>query len=783
MYQSFVYIEARIQLPPVDSVFREDEKTHRISVDSDVLKKVLILSRALGCTVPDLSDIEHITGNIIKPETQKNFTGYSIKIAESGSMNILFHSRQKSVCIEEVRIEEDAGRLTHANGIARMDFSCAGYPSMRIKTAPSFELGEEVQIFLEELRRLSQYLHLTAEGAGDSAIRCNAYVALALYPGKPDYYVKLRNLNSFNFARKAVNEELTRQENMLSCGEEVLAQSRIWNEHKSCTEFYQERTDLPARFEKINPCQTFNIEKASQNIELEENVELPEARRQRLKKQYGVSRLRAEFLCDYKDRADFFENTVALGAKPLNAAHWMASELTRLLNKKGILISQSKMKPENFAFIIKKLDCGEMHSATAKTLLRATFETGTNPEKLIKTLNISEIGTERELLPYVKKVISENAELCKTLKSGEMPPLEFLTGLVMKETKGKAVPQIVKALIKQELNISVIYMITTGGAISAVRHADGTITSGDSSALKEIAGIVAPDIPVQIISAGQYLSEELEPANWAELISEVASRINAGTANGIVITHGTYTLSYTAALLFWLFSDAGVPVVLTASSSLPSESSEAADNLRLAIKTAVEQKNGVYVTFGGKILSPLNLHFDRPGSFCNWNLKEQLYTDTGPIAMQFSGIGELDKEVITRLLVEASGKMFMCRLYPGFRSDLYKSIIAYSKVHSIFLEMYGIGSGNMKNSDFSLKPLLLSGNSKGIRFYCTSQQKINLDFSQYVTALNVWREGAVPMGYLTTESAVALYFACAIAADNEVEFDELMETYASLYSN
>ena len=97
--------------------------------------------------------------------------------------------------------------------------------------------------------------------------------------------------------------------------------------------------------------------------------------------------------------------------------------------------------------------------------------------------------------------------------------------------------------------------------------------------------------------------------------------------------------------------------------------------------------------------------------------------------------------------------------------------------------MYGIGSGNMKNSDFSLKPLLLSGNSKGIRFYCTSQQKIHLDFSQYVTALNVWREGAVPMGYLTTESAVALYFACAIAADNEVEFDELMETYASLYSN
>lgn len=783
MYQSFVYIEARIQLPPVDCVFIEDKKTHRISVDSDVLRKVLLLSQALGCEILSISDIEHISGAVAVPESVRPFTGRSIKISSGGSIGILFHGRRKAVCIEEIRIEEDAGRLTHADGNARMDFSCAGYPSIRIKTAASFELGEEVQIFLEELRRLSQYLHITAERLGDSAIRCNAYVALASYPDKPDYYVKLRNLNSFNFARKAVNEELTRQENMLSCGETVQPQSRIWNEHKSCTEFYQARAEQPVHFERIHPCQTFNIEKAAQNIKREEKVELPEARRQRLKKQYGVSRLRAEFLCDYKDRADFFESVVALGAKPLNAAHWMASELTRLLNKKRILVSQSKMKPEFFAFIIKKLDSGEMHSATAKTLLRATFESGTNPEKLVKTLHISEIGTEKELLPFVRKVISENAELCKTLKNGEMPPLEFLTGLVMKETKGKAVPQIVKALIKQELDISVVYMITTGGAISAVRHADGTITSGDSSVLKEMVGKVAPHIPVQIISAGQYLSEELEPSNWAELISEVASRIHAGTANGIVITHGTYTLSYTAALLFWLFSDAGVPVVLTASSSLPSESSEAADNLQLAIKTAAEQKNGVYVAFGGKILSPLNLHFDRPGSFCNWNLKEQLFTDTGPIAAQFGGIGELDTEVVSRLLTEASGKMFLCRLYPGFRSDLYKSLISYSGVHSIFIEMYGIGSGNMKNSDFSLKPLLLSGSSKGIRFYCTSQQKINLDFSQYVTALNVWREGAVPMGYLTTESAVALYFACAVAADNENEFDELMETYSSLYSD
>ncbi|MCR5400233.1 MAG: asparaginase domain-containing protein [Treponema sp.] len=782
MYQSYVYIEARIQLPFSGELFPANPETGKISVNSEVLAKVLTLSKALSCRIPELSDIEHITSAPSIPENSRKFTGYSIKIAESGFMNLSFHSRQKTIKINAVRIEEDRGHLTHANGNNRMDYSSLGAPSIRIITEASFELGEEVQIFLEELRRLSQYLHLTEDSSADKYIRCNAYVSLVQYPEKSSYFIKLRNLNSFNFARKAVNAELTRLENMLSCGEKVTSESRLWNEHKGCTEFYQERENKAQRFEKLNPPQTFNISSAIKDLPAQTEVELPEARRIRFKKEYGVSRLRAEFLCDFKDRADFFEETVRLGAKPLNSAHWIASELTRLLNKKNIPVSESKITAENFAFIIKKLDSGEMHSAAAKTLMRASFESGSSPEKLIKSLNISEIGTEKELLPYVKKVISENPALCNTLKKGEMPPLEFLTGLVMKETRGKAVPQIVKQLIKQELNISVIYVITTGGAISAVRHMDGSISSGDSSIIKEMAKKIEADMPVQVISAGQYLSEELEPSNWALLIQEVQNRINAGTANGIVITHGTYTLSYTAALLFWLFSDSGVPIVLTASSSLPSDSYEAEENLDLALKTAAKEKNGVYVAFGGKILSPLNLHFDKPGSFLNWNLEKPIFTESGPIASQFAGIGELDKNVLSQLLVEASGQMFMFRLYPGLRSDLFKNLLLYTKVKAVFAELYGLGSGNMKNSDFSLKPLLLLGNKKGVKFYCTSQQKMSLDFSQYVTAHDVWREGAVPMGYLTTESAVSLYFACAIVSDSQAEFDELMENYASMYS-
>lgn len=783
MYQSFVYVETRIQLAAVESVFITDDSTKKISIEPSVLQSVYTLAKALGCRISIISDIEKINTPLPEIQNGKKINGYSIKIAEKGAMNLMFHSHRKTIKIEEVRIEEDLGRLTHANGKTRMDYSFAGNPSIRIKTAPSFELGEEVHIFLEELRRLTQYLNLENTKQKDSYIRCNAYVALSKYPQLPDYYVKLRNLNSFNFARKAVNHELTRQENMISAGEKIRSESRLWNEAKSCTEFYKERNSSKNRFEHLNPPQTINLESAEEKLSAEIKIELPEARRQRFKQQYGVSRIRSEFLCDTKEKADFFEAVAALGANPVNTAHWMASELARLLNKENITLSKSKITPAHFAWIIKKLDADEIHSFTAKKLLRSTFENGHSPDKLMRTLNITELANEKDLLPYVQKTLNENPEQCKILQNGQMQPLEFLTGLVMKETEGRAVPQVVKSLIKKELNISVIYMITTGGAISAVRNKDGAVSAGDSSILRNIAEQIAPDTPLQVTSAGQYLSEELEPSDWAELITEINSKINAGTASGIVVTHGTYTLSYTAALLYWLFSDSEVPIVITASSTLPLETTEAEINLRLALETASKEKSGVFVVYGGKILSPLNLHFERPGIFSNWNQTSQKFRESGPVATQFNGITDLDRDVVSRLLAEASRKMFMCRLHPGFRSDLYNNMLKYSSVHSIFIEMYGIGSGNMNDSDYSLKPMLLTGNRRGMKFYCTSQQKINLDFSQSITAHGVWREGAVPMGYLTTESAIALYFACSLCADNDAELDEMMENYAALYSN
>ena len=782
MYQSHVYLEVRILFSSNKNVFTSNEKNNSFSIDNNVLQRVHTLSSALNCKWREKTFFEKQTSTANFPQ-DLGISGISLLVAENGHFDIEFHSRKKAIHIEEIRIEEDAGRLTHSEGKTRMDYTNAGMPSIRIKTSHNIELGEEAFLFLEGIKRLLQYLKLTEDVSVDSAIRCNAYVSLAKYPDSPSYYIKLRNLNSFNFARKAINSELSRQEDILVSGGKVASESRLWNERQNITEPYKSRQNV-SKFEPL----IINNEKVyfSSNLKFE-NVhknELPEARAKRLAETYGFSKTRSSIICDEKQKADFFETCVSLGAKPTDTAHWMTSELQKL-QKKGDNILKN-ITPEFFAFIIKLFSEKKISSSIAKQLLQEVAETGKNPEILLKENNLELITKDEDLIPVIQSVIKSNPKEVEKLKNGDMAPLEFLTGLVMKKTNKKAEPVRVKHLLKKELNINLIYIFSLGGTISANTRNDGAVAAAntDEAVLKSILSDYSGSTRYQIVSLGHLLSEEIEPSDWAVLIAEISNKINTGTANGIIVTHGTDTLSYTAALLFWLFSDSDVPIVLTASSKTPDTSDEAKNNLMLAMETATKEKSGVYVSFGEKILSPLNLKFinTSPTGFVNWNMKSPIFTKSGSLAQHFSGITDLDPFVLKQVLKEAADSMIVCKVYPGLKMDLYTSLIKEG-ISNFILELYETGTGSMRRTDYSLKSLLIKGRKNDCRFFCTSQQESPINFSQYSTSRRVWREGAVPMGRLTTESAVALYFATSLVADSQEEFDTFMESYAELYQS
>ena len=122
--------------------------------------------------------------------------------------------------------------------------------------------------------------------------------------------------------------------------------------------------------------------------------------------------------------------------------------------------------------------------------------------------------------------------------------------------------------------------------------------------------------------------------------------------------------------------------------------------------------------------------------------------------------------------------MFLIKTYPGIRSE--RLISLQKDIRTFFLELYENGTANMKDSSYSLKEFLKRGKKQQCRFYCTSQQEEAIDFSNYASARDLWKEGAVPMGMLTTETAIALYYAASLVCDSQEELDRIMETAGNL---
>jgi aspartyl-tRNA(Asn)/glutamyl-tRNA(Gln) amidotransferase subunit B len=240
------------------------------------------------------------------------------------------------------------------------------------------------------------------------------------------------------------------------------------------------------------------------------------------------------------------------------------------------------------------------------------------------------------------------------------------------------------------------------------------------------------------------------------------------------VTHGTDTLSYTASLLFWLFPRPQVPIVLAASLQPASKpGSDAIPTLRKAIQVAAGNTPGVYVVFGGKVLSPLNLKFERMAAdgFRNWNMGKPCHGGN-PLFEDLPLAG--DREKLKARIESAINSTLILRVYPGMRGDHIIELMDRG-VKNFVLELYDTGTANLRDSPYSLRRVFLAAREKGVHVFCTSQQEGIVDFSRYVTSHELWREGAIPMGPLTTESAWTKLVVCSAFSDTEEEMLARME--------
>jgi aspartyl-tRNA(Asn)/glutamyl-tRNA(Gln) amidotransferase subunit B len=572
--------------------------------------------------------------------------------------------------------------------------------------------------------------------------------------------------------------EIGRQTEILERGGAVASETRLWNENRDVTESMRTKeSSSDYRYFPEPDLPPFTPDEAFLHSVESSLVELPQARRQRFIESLGLSEDQASFLCEEKETADWFEKSLGLGADPQSAALWMASDVKKHINRTGLSLARSPLSPERFAELLGLLAQKRIHGKIAKAVLEAVFEEDKAPLAIIREKGWEQITDPAELRTLIARVMEANAAVTAAIRGGDHRPIGYLIGEIMKETSGRADPSLVQALVKESLALSVIQILSLGGAIVGRESEQGDVVAGDSGAIMralEAEGRLPKAVAFAEVELGRILSEEITPEDWARLLAAIDEHLRQGAASAVVIAHGTDTLAYSASLVFWLFPRPPIPIVFTASLQPPGRpGSDAIPNLRKAIHVAAEAAPGVYVVFGGRVLSPVNLKFEKvaPDGFRNWNMTSPRHTGS-PLFGDLP-VGGARERVRERIEAAINSSMIL-RVYPGMRGDHLVDLMERG-VRYFVLELYDTGTASLRESPYSLRGAFAAARDRGVRFFCTSQQEGIVDFSRYVTSHELWREGAIPMGSLTTESAYTKLIACLAFSESEEEALARME--------
>ena len=786
-YRSFVGLEIHIQLNTNTKVFCNckaafgDEPNTNIcpvctgypgalpALNEEAMRLSYVVARALNCELSPRCEFER--KNYFYPDLPKNYqiSQFAAPLGTNGYIDLEFRKKKKRIKIRECHLEEDAGKMIHAGDESLLDFNRAGTPLLEIVTDPDLEIGEEAEHLLQYFRRLVRYLGVCDGNMEEGSMRADANISVNTEGAGLGTKVEIKNMNSFRFVRKALTYEIERQQDILERGGTIVQETRLWNENRDVSESMRvKESSNDYRYFPDPDLPPFRTDQAFLDSVEKSLVELPADRMRRFGSEYALTEAQVQFLCDERPVADFFEDAVAAGATPAEAAVWLMGDVQKLLNRTGATLADSPLSPARLAELLSLLNEGRIHGKLAKQTLAAVFDDDADPAAIIRDRGWEQITDRNELGAIVDEILSANAAAVEQIRGGDNKPYGFLVGQVMKATSGRADPKLVQDVLRQRLALTFVAVLSFGGAITGKLSGDGVVVPGGIDGLVDTAKS-DPELPDQIrlsqLDLGEFLSEEITPREWAALIHAIAAHIDTADATGIVVTTGTDTLSYTAALLHWLFGDSQVPIVCAASSST-SESDESIQTFKAAIKTAVGGSPGVSVVFGGERLAAINLKFERvPGgsdepAFRTWNIRGGIKRPSALLTASDRSAAEL-----TSALESASERAFVAKVFPGMRSSTLISLID-AGVRYFVLELYDSGTANVGDSPFSLREALAYGHERDAIFFCTSQQEGNVDFATYITSHELWREGAIPMGSLTTESVYAKLLAVLLVTES-----------------
>ena len=430
------------------------------TVNKRVVEFAIKAGLATNCTINRYSKFDR--KNYYYPDLPKNWqtSQYDLPIAEHGWVDIDTEGGRKRVRLTRIHMEEDAGKLVHSgtnikdSATSNVDYNRTGVPLIEIVSEPDMHSAEEARAYMEKIKAILEYIDVSNCRMEEGNLRADINVSLRPEGSEElGTRTEMKNINSFKSLEDAINYEIERQTEVLEDGGHIVQETRTWDPARGITLSmrskenahdyrYMPEPDLP-------PIVTTEEEIEAYRKSL---PELPDARRARIEKEYGLSEYDAGIITSSRPMAEYFDAVIATGADAKLAANWMMSDLSKNLNAEGIDIGKSPVDAERLGQMILLIMKNTISGKIAKKVFQEMWTNPDAPEKIVKDKGLVQITDTKAIEGIVDEVIAKNQKAVDDYKGGNKKAMGALVGQVMKASKGKANPQMVNELLAKKLN-------------------------------------------------------------------------------------------------------------------------------------------------------------------------------------------------------------------------------------------------------------------------------------------------------------------------------------------
>lgn len=425
-------------------------------LNKEAVHKAIMLGTALKSKINQKSIFNR--KNYFYPDLPSGYqiSQFEVPVVGLGELTIDFpDGRQKTIGVTRAHLENDAGKNIHSGNVSQVDLNRAGTPLLEIVSEPDMRSAEEAILYLKKLHSIVRYLGISDANMQEGSFRCDVNVSIRP-KGDTNLYTRceIKNMNSFRFIEKAIHYEVNRHIEAWEDGvhsTEIVQETRLFDPNTGETRSMRGKEDA-ADYRYFPDPDLLPLIITNEMInEYSKIPELPDEKKDRFVKEYGIKEYDASVITSSLEMANYFDEMMKEGISAKNAVTWLTVELQGRL-KEGVTIEQSSIEAKTLATLVKRIEDNTISGKAAKEVLDYLMENSSSVDETIEKLGLKQVSDDGALLAIIDEILNANQDKVAEYKAGKEKMFAFFVGQTMKASKGTANPNRVNDLLKERLS-------------------------------------------------------------------------------------------------------------------------------------------------------------------------------------------------------------------------------------------------------------------------------------------------------------------------------------------